>query len=126
MFEIDRCLLIVKPKQPFLDWSQSIDYQVDLTLADLREDSTAYLIPEYEMISEQAEILEWCYQFVFEAELKSWYTDPELWPKERNLEMFLEWFDVRFHSLVFDLLKEPIEILDYGLDNDVEPGSNGN
>ena len=126
MFEIDRSLLIVTPKQPFLDWTQSIDFEAGLTLEDVREDSTAYLIPQYWEKSEQAEILEWCYELLFEVELESWFTDPALWPQERNLKMFLEWFDVDFHSLVFDLGEPPIQVIDYGPDDTDTTGSNGN
>ena len=31
MFEIDRSLMVVTPKQPFLDWAQSVDYEENLT-----------------------------------------------------------------------------------------------
>jgi hypothetical protein len=79
MFEIDRSLMVVKPKQPFFDWVQSVDYEQDLTLEYVREDSSAYLIPQLWEDSEQPAILEWCYELVFEAELESWYTDPELY-----------------------------------------------
>jgi hypothetical protein len=126
MFDINRCLLIVKPKQPFFDWVQSVDHDDDLTLDYIREDSTAYLVPEYELNSEQAEILEWCFELLFEVELDSWYIDPNLWPQERNLKMFLEWFDVEFHSMVVDLGEPPIEIIDYGPDDPDSNCSNGN
>ena len=126
MYEIDRSLLVVKPKKPFFDWVQTVDYEEGLTLEDVREDPSAYLIPELESPEEEREILKWCYEDIFEAELSSWYTDAAVWPQQRDLKMFLEWFDIEFHSLVFDLLDEPIEILDHGLDNEVEPGSNGN
>jgi hypothetical protein len=126
MFEIDRSLMIVKPNQPFLDWVQSVDYEEDLTLDFVREDSSAYLIPQLWENSEQAVILEWCYEVLFEAELDSWFTDPELWPQERDLKMFLEWFDVEFHSLVFDLGEVPIQIVDYGPSETDPNGSNGN
>jgi len=126
MFEIDRSLIVVKPKQPFLDWAQTVDYQEGLTLEQVREDATAYLIPEPWDKDEQAEILKWCYEFIFEAELESWYTDPDLWPQHRDLETFREWFDVEFHSLVFDLCDEPIQVIDYGPEEDDEPHPNGN
>jgi hypothetical protein len=126
MYEIDRSLLVVKPKRPFFDWVQAVDHDGGLSLEDVREDPSAYLIPELESSEEEREILKGYYEDIFEAELLSWYTDPDDWPQQRDLKMFLEWFDVEFHSLVFDLLDEPIKILDQGLESDVEPGSNGN
>jgi len=47
MSEINRSLIILRPKQPFLDWACSLDDDSnDLTIENLNEDSTAYLIPE--------------------------------------------------------------------------------
>jgi hypothetical protein len=127
MFEIDRAVIIVRPKQPFLDWSQTIDYDPDMTLDEVREDPSVYLIPEYLDDAEQAEVLEAYYEVVFEAQLEGWYIDPSLWPEQRDLEMFRAWFDVEFHSLVFDLCDAPIQVVDYETeDDDPVPGSNGN
>ena len=125
MFDINRCLVIVRPKQPFLDWVQSVDYDAELTLEEIREDPTAYLVPEYELNSEQSQILEWGYDLMFEQELSSWYTDPKLWPPDRNLEMFLQWFEVEFLSLIFDLVDAPLKVVDDGADEIDSHGSNG-
>ena len=40
--------------------------------------------------------------------LKGWYRPEELWPKDRSLEMFRLWFDYHFHSVLFDLAKQPL------------------
>lgn len=125
MLDINRCLVIVRPKQPFLDWLQSVDHEEKLSLEDIQQDPTAYLIPEYALNAEQAKILEWGYDLMFEAELNLWYTDPKLWPPERNLDTFLQWFDVQFHSLVFDLVDAPLKVADYGADEIDSHGSNG-
>lgn len=102
MLDINRCLIVVKPRQPLLDWAHQHDVQ-RFTLERVREDATAYLTPEYELLDEEMEILRWCYSSIFEQELFSWYTDESLWPRNRDFETFLEWFDIEFHSLVFDL-----------------------
>ena len=131
MQDINRSLMVVKPKQPFLDWARSLDAEDErLELKDVRDDSTAYLIPESETFDERADILEWCADFVFEEELRSWCTDEDLWPVVRDAEVFLEWFDIEFHSLVFDLDDEtPLEHVDYDSEPDgppfIDPGSNG-
>jgi hypothetical protein len=123
---INRSLIIVRPTQPFLDWVQSVDYDEQLTLEEVRHDPSAYLAPVIIYDNEQPALLEWCYEEVFEAELFSWYTDPALWPQNRDLKMFLEWFDVEFHSGVFDLCDEPIQIENYDTPDDDEPNSSGN
>lgn len=123
--------MVVKPKQPFLDWILSVDEDdAHLELETLRKDSNAYLIPEWETDEEQTEILLWCADFVFEEELWAWYTDKDLWPIKRDAEMFNEWFDVEFHSLVFDVDDEtPLEHVRYDVDpkepSPLDPSSNG-
>ena len=121
-------MITIRPKQPFFDWVQRCDYDSTLTLEDVREDPAAYLIPEFEDDEEQAEVMKWIYDDIFEAQLESWYPDRAMWPSNRDLKMFLEWFDIEFHSLVFDLLDEPIEVVDYGPDDPdapIDPRSNG-
>ena len=125
MYDIDRSLIVVRPKQPFLDWVQSVDYAEGLTLEQVRDDASAYLIPELWNDDERPDILEWCYEDVFEAELGSWYTDPAVWPPNRDLKIFLEWFDIEFHSGVCDLVDDPIHNLEYLSEDDDNPGSNG-
>jgi hypothetical protein len=63
MFEIDRSLMVVKPTQHFLDWAQSVDYDEGLTLEHVREDSSAYLIPQFWENSEQAVIRQVIWMF---------------------------------------------------------------
>ncbi len=47
MSEINRSLILLKPKQPFLNWLRALDDDDnDLTLKELSDDSTAYLVPE--------------------------------------------------------------------------------
>jgi hypothetical protein len=121
MSEINRSLLILKPKQPFLDWAHSLDAEgKHFTLEQWTEDSTAYLVPELWEDADQEELLESSYDILFEEQLAGWWTDEAAWPKARNLKMFLEWFDVEFHSLVFDLCNGPIRVIE---DAEVDPAT---
>jgi len=113
MFEINRAVLIVKPKQPFLEWTIAVDPTcVKFTLENLRKDCHSYLVPQIWFEPDKDKLLEEFYAPVFEDQLMGWHTVPEDWPKDRNLKMFREWFDVEFHGMVFDLLDEPIEDVD--------------
>lgn len=117
MSEINRSLVILRPKQPFLDWGKTLDDEdKNFTLEQLGEDSTAYLIPELWDDSDQEELLESYYDVLFEEQLAGWWTDETAWPQKRNLKMFLDWFEVEFHSLVFDLCDEPIRVIENGED----------
>ena len=99
MTEINRSLIILKPKQPFLDWAWTLDDEdKNFTLKDLREDSTAYLVPEVWDYDEHQELLASCYEILFEEELEGWWEDETAWPKERDLKMFLDWFEVESRS----------------------------
>ena len=116
MSEINRSLLILKPKQPFLDWILTLDNDQDLTLEEVHQDSTSYLIPEIWQDSDEQVILKSYYDVLFEEQLEAWWTDEADWPKKRNLKMFLAWFEVEFYSLVLDLCEEPIRVIDYEYD----------
>jgi hypothetical protein len=112
MSEINRSLIILRPKQPFLDWARSLDDESkDITLESLNEDSTAYLISEIWQDSDQEEFLQTYYDILFEEQLEGWWTDEVAWPQQRDLKLFLEWFEVEFHSLVFDLCDGPIRVV---------------
>jgi len=129
MREVNRSLIVVKPKQLFLDWIKSVEPQDDITLDSLHDDASAYLIPEWLDFDDRPQIVSWCSEYVFEIELWSWYTDETLWPKTRDSETFSSWFEVEFHSLVLDLdHEEPLEHVDYDSDLDddivIDPNSN--
>lgn len=125
MSEINRSLIILRTKKPFLDWARSLDDESkDLTLESLNEEPTAYLIPEIWEDSDQEEFLKTCYDALFEEQLEGWWTDEAAWPQPRDLKMFLNWFAVEFHSLVFDLCDEPIRIVEG--EEDAEHPTTGN
>ena len=76
MHTIDRFVAVVKPKQPFLDWLESQpDWDLDMTLEELREDSNAYLIREYDSTDQAMRYIERNCKAIFEWELWNWYTD---------------------------------------------------
>jgi hypothetical protein len=112
MSEVNRSLIIIRPKQPFLDWAQTLDGDKSFTLEQLSEDSTAYLIREIYDYADEEELLESSYDILFEKQLAAWWTNEAAWPEARSLKMFLEWFEVEFHSLLFDLVEGPIRVIE--------------
>lgn len=103
---LNRAVLIVTPAQPFLDWLRYVDPNCQVTLDELRESGTAYLIPPFECLEDAAERLLNYYQKIFRQELWQWHSIEEDWPKEMTWEMFKEWFDVEFHPQVVDAGEE--------------------
>ncbi len=110
MSEINRAVLVARTREPFLEWARALDTEsAHLTLDDFRKDCSAYLVPEVWQDSDQDAVLRECFTIIFEEQLKSWHTDPSGWPQLRDLDTFREWFDVEFHSVVFDLCDDPIK-----------------
>ena len=113
---INRNALVVWPRTPFLEWLQSVDPTADeLTLEDLTAEPTVYLIPECDSEEAAEACLGRRYDRIFREELVGWHTDQSRWPRGRTFQLFREWFDWTYHSVLLDLTDEPLE-------HDAEPG----
>ena len=98
---LNRGVLIVRPKQPYLDWAAGLDDSG--VVPDPKDEQTVYLIPEFEDDDEAWEVLEGIYVEVFERELEGWHTDETAWPSNRTFAIFKDWFEIELHSVVEDL-----------------------
>ncbi len=100
---LNRAVLILRYKQPFVDWINAADptSTQELTLVDVNDDNTAYLIE----VEDEKEFERWLKEnaeMLFEEELNGWYTDPSLWPQDRSLALFKKWCTFELHTLVID------------------------
>jgi len=98
---LNRGVLIVRPKQPYLDWAADLDDSG--VLPSVEDEQTAYLNPGFEDDDEAEAILKKIYEEIFERELDGWHTDESAWPKNRTFAMFKQWFQIELHSVVEDL-----------------------
>ncbi len=101
---LNRAALIVRYKQPFVDWINAVDPSPSydpLTLADVDRERTVYLV-EVEDADELGQWLANNHEELFEEELAGWYTDPALWPRDRSLKRLEEWFSLELHTVVVD------------------------
>ena len=106
---INRSVLIVLPKQPFLDWLHTADLTSEsLTLEDLRHEPSIYLLPARDTEPDLEKCLKRVCRAIFEEQLDGWYRVEELWPPDRSITVFREWFEYRFHSMPIDLANEPL------------------
>ncbi|MGB6866229.1 MAG: hypothetical protein WBE11_11105 [Candidatus Aminicenantaceae bacterium] len=114
MKEIDRSILTVRAKEPFLDWLHSLPDPdpVKYILNEVNRDQSAYLLPEYEDDNKKESLLKKYFSKIFEEQLNGWWVDPDAWPSKRDLKTFKEWFDVEFHSVVLDLVDKPIRTVE--------------
>ena len=122
---LNRAVLIVRPKQPYLDWAASLDDAG--VLPDPSGEQTAYLIPDCETEEETWDFIEAASGEVFERELFGWSADPERWPENRDFATFQEWFSIEVHTVVEDLVDDELiddheELLG---DDEAEPDAQG-
>lgn len=105
---INRFVLVVEPTKVFLEWARKFpDEDPILTLDELREDISAYLMPQIDIDADS-----WIaqnFRTIFEIELNDWCVDPALWPKDRSFKAFKKFFTVRFCSIVIDMGEGPIK-----------------
>ena len=105
---LNRCAVTIRAKEPLLAWLLSLPDYADLTLDQVNEETTTYLLPVYETEAEKDALLEQYFDLLFEEELAGWWMDKTHWPESRSLELFKRWFNVRFHSVVVDLEDAPL------------------
>jgi hypothetical protein len=108
---IDRCAVIVRPKQRFLDWVNStMPPGETVTMEYLQEDCRTYLLPPVDHFDEARELLEPIHSVIFVLELMAWYEDSSLWPAAAETKDFDEWFEIEVHSGVYDLVEMAIAV----------------
>lgn len=116
MYLVNRSVAIIRPKRPFLTWLNAMpELDFELTLSDIRIDSTIVMIPEVHEAEDGIAYIDEIALSLFEMELASWVADESAWPSDRDLKMFWEWFDVEIHmevidSVATDIMNTPHEI----------------
>ena len=101
---INRTALTVKPKQPFIDWANSLDDDgPKLNINDPHYEPTVYLIDEAIDDRALSRILSRHYSQIFENELAGWHLVVEDWPEKRDGRTFKKWFEVTVSTMVLDL-----------------------
>ena len=106
---VNRYVVVVKPRQPMIDWIKVTTDLPNYTLDKAQQECTSILTPEIENPAALRELLRALKPILFEGELELWYRDRSAWPQPRTPELFDEWFDLEFHSMVWDLAwNEPL------------------
>ena len=104
---LNRSAIVVKPRQPFLDWLHVADpTSRTLTLRELVQEPTVYLIPECDTNEDVADFLRELCEDIFIEQLAGWFTDATTWPQGRSFDVFCRWFDFQHHSMLVDLCDE--------------------
>ena len=114
MKTINRQVAIVKPKERYVDWINSLPEMDELSsIESLSNDCTVLLLPHFDDDDESLKYIKKNYRKVFEAELDSWCADENTWPMKRTFSLFQEWFNIEFHSEVIEFGEGPIKIDEY-------------
>ena len=121
---INRTAVVIKPRQPFLDWlnnTPELNLSAPVTMDELLEDCDTILLPETYSLQDALDLLDPLKPDLFAVQLDEWLRDPSAWPQERSAEAFDQWFALEVHSMVLDLVEEPIlREGDAGFDQDFE------
>lgn len=111
MDSLNRQVAIIKPKEPYVNWINSLPGTVEQeTVDNLQTDCTAVLLPHFDTDQESLNYVKKFYRTIFDYELYGWHTDENAWPQKRTFKLFQEWFNIEFHSEVIDFGKGPIVI----------------
>lgn len=108
MRSLNRAALIVRFKEPYIRWAAGLDPDDTDIADDLRRHTSVYLVPEDPLDVQETAPLADFFGAVFDLELEAWCIDDSLWPPVRDLDTFLEWFEVVGESVVVDLGREPL------------------
>ncbi len=83
---------------------------INITVEGVNRERTVYLISDADADTDN-DIRRWVehnFRALWELELEGWYTDEDLWPKNRTLKRFDEWFDVECHTVLVDTVDGPL------------------
>lgn len=110
---VNRGMLVVKAKEPFREWINSLEDHSDISINEINDDCTAYLIPEFEDDTQRDRILKKLYADIFVEQLFDWCVDEDMWPQKRTLAIFKKWFVLEFHSVVADIVEDELYSEDF-------------
>ena len=103
MKTIDRSALLIRPREPYLEWAAKVDDGSPEMAEELRGQTSVYLVSQDPAgHDESAPVNQYC-EAIFEQELEAWCIDKSVWPYKRDLKRFFEWFEVQAESVVLDL-----------------------
>ena len=92
-----------------------------MTKEELLDDCDTILLPDTDSLEEAHELLEPLKPDLFAVQLDGWLRDPSARPQDRSAAVFDQWFALEVHSMVLDLVEEPIlREGDDGFDADLE------
>lgn len=109
---INRSLLLIKPKQPFYDWSNALTPEIEAVHPKDETEYNSYLLKDELFLNNPKKELAKYWKPIFENELFGQWMDPSVYP-ELTWKRFTEWFDFERSSIVTDLTNQPLYLQEY-------------
>jgi len=100
---IDRHAIVLKLKQPFFDWINTLYPDDEVTE---EKEASIYLVDDE--IDDVEVWLRKKFDKLFTLELDGWHTNKKEWPQKRNYKMFNQWFEVTTSTMVYDMENQPV------------------
>lgn len=108
---LNRVAIIIYPKQPFVDWANSLNPGDEpMTLEFVQETPAVFLIGDNTEPEAGPDLMKICMNGIMVGWLGSFTDDEASWPKKRDWEFFNAWFDWVITPEVSDLEDDPIEV----------------
>lgn len=105
---LNRNILVVRPREPFVEWAMSTDNDGLVTPEWAGSWVTSFLLPQFEDDEEALFWISETCEVMFEMMLNEWILIPELWPEERGWEAFQRWFSFEHIEMAWDLVDGPL------------------
>jgi hypothetical protein len=105
---LNRDLLVVRPREPFLEWVRSVFEDEPLDAGVTVGWTGSFLIPEFDADEDYLAWLSQNCDLIFEMMVSAWARPPELWPEDRSWEAFQSWFEFERIETTWDLVDEPL------------------
>lgn len=97
---VNRSAITINYKKPFIDWSNALTPEFEMSEQMLGE-STTYLVKGD--FDNADKLIKKYFKKIFEEELEGQWTDENDWPQKRTFRLFEEWFSYSISDLVIEL-----------------------
>lgn len=108
---VNRNVLIIFPKKPFMDWVNYIfpEKKHECPKPLKHDAGNVYLIPQFDNLQKAVHFLKINYKEYFENELQDWTTKKNDWPHDLSWELFDNWFHYSIQTVIIDTVNDTIK-----------------
>ena len=105
---LNREILVVKAREPFVDWVMSVSKDVPADPEWVRSWVTSFLLPQFEDEEEALDGISEYSKVIFELLLSDWILTEDMWPEDLSWEAFQRMFSFERIEIAWDLVDGPL------------------